>query len=119
MDGNTSPNNDALYDVASRTLPGAGLGGYALPDDARFIIREGRGGRLIDVDGREYVDYNCGAGATIIGHDHPDVISTVQAKVAKGMHFFGTLNETAVELSETLVDIIPCAERVIFTTTGS
>lgn len=119
MDGNASPNNDALYDVASRTLPGAGLGGYALPDDARFIIREGRGGRLIDVDGREYVDYNCGAGATIIGHDHPDVISAVQAKVAKGMHFFGTLNETAIELSETLVDIIPCAERVIFTTTGS
>lgn len=110
---------DEYYEIAERTLPGAGLGGYSLPDDARFVIREGRGGRLISVEGREYIDYNCGAGATIIGHDHPEVIAAVQEKVGKGMHFFGTLNESAIELSEMLVDIIPCADRIIFTTTGS
>lgn len=119
MDGNDSKTMDEYYEIAERTLPGAGLGGYALPRDARFVIREGHGGRLISVEGREYIDYNCGAGATIIGHDHPEVVAAVQERVGKGLHFFGTLNEAAIELSEVLVDIIPCADRIIFTTTGS
>jgi glutamate-1-semialdehyde 2,1-aminomutase len=110
---------DAYYRIAESTLPGAGLGGYALPEDLRFVIREGRGGRLVSVAGREYIDYVCGAGATIIGHDHPAVVGAVQARAAKGLHFFGTLNDAAIELSEVLADIIPCAERIIFTTTGS
>ncbi len=116
----TAPETQAdYYEIAEAALPGAGLGGYSLPDDLRFVIKEGRGGRLISVEGREYVDYVCGAGATIIGHNHPEVIEAVQAQAAKGLHFFGTLNEAAITLSERLVEIIPCAEKVIFTTTGS
>ena len=63
----------ALYDIAEASLPGAGLGGYALPKDVRFIVREGHKGRLTSVEGRTYVDYVCGAGATIIGHDRRPV----------------------------------------------
>ena len=110
---------DDYYRVAEKALPGAGLGGYSLPEDLRFVIKEGRGGRLISTEGREYVDYVCGAGATIIGHDHPAVIEAVQARVGKGLHFFGTLNDAAIEYAETLVNLIPCANKVIFTTTGS
>jgi len=119
MDGQSPEQNQDLFETAERVLPGAVLGGHALPEDVRFVIREGRGGRLISVDGREYVDFVCGAGATIIGHDHPEVIEAVQQRAAKGLHFFGTLNDAAVELAEFLVDTIPCAERIIFTTTGS
>ncbi|MGI9305239.1 MAG: aspartate aminotransferase family protein [Gammaproteobacteria bacterium] len=107
------------YGLAEHTLPSVGLGGYVIPEDLRFVIREGRGGRVITSHGREYVDYVCGAGATIIGHNHPAVIEAVQKQAAKGMHFFGALNETAVELSEVLVDAIPCAEHIIFASTGS
>jgi glutamate-1-semialdehyde 2,1-aminomutase len=109
----------ALYDIAEASLPGAGLGGYALPKDVRFIVREGHKGRLTSVEGRTYVDYVCGAGATIIGHDHPAVLEAVQARLSKGLHFFGTLNDAAVELAALLVEVIPCADKVIFTTTGS
>lgn len=110
---------DAYYRIAETTLPGAGLGGYALPEDVRFVIREGHGGRLVSVEGQDYIDYVCGAGATIIGHDHPAVIAAVQERVTKGLHFFGTLNDAAITLSEVLVEAIPCAERIIFTSTGS
>ena len=110
---------DAYFETAEAALPGAGLGGYALPEDVRFIIREGHGGRLTSMEGREYVDFVCGAGATIIGHDRPEVIEAVKARVDKGLHFFGTLNDAAVDLADVLVDVIPCAERIIFTTTGS
>ena len=110
---------DALYEVAERALPGGGLGGYSLPDDVRFVIAEGQGSRVRSVEGRWYIDYVGGAGANILGHGHPEVLEAVQRQAAKGMHFFGTLNEAAITLSEKLVELIPCAERLAFTTTGS
>jgi glutamate-1-semialdehyde 2,1-aminomutase len=110
---------DALYQVAERALPGAGLGGYSLPEDVRVVIAEGRGSRVRSVEGRWYIDYVGGAGANILGHGHPEVLEAVQRQAAKGLHFFGTLNEAAITLSEKLVELIPCAERLAFTTTGS
>ena len=57
--------NEELYEIAGRVLPGAGLGGYALPEDLRFVFKEGRGARIWDVDGREYIVFVGGAGALI------------------------------------------------------
>ena len=108
-----------FYALAERNLPGAGLGGYSLPEDVRFIIKRGVGSRLQSVDDRWYIDYVGGAGANILGHAHPAVVEAVQQQVARGLHYFGTLNDVAVELSEKLHRIIPCAEKITFTTTGS
>lgn len=110
---------DALYDVAERALPGAGLGGYSLPDDVRFVVADAHGGRLISADGREYVDFVGGAGANILGAGHPAVVAAVQAQAARGLHFFGTLNTALIALADKLLEVIPCAEKLIFTTTGS
>ena len=107
------------YGIAESCIPGAGLGGYSLPEDVRFIIAQGQGSRVRSVDDRWYIDYVGGAGANIIGHCHPEVVEVVQAQAARGLHYFGTLNDSAVELASTLVDIIPCAEKVVLTTTGS
>ncbi len=108
-----------LYERAERALPGAGLGGYALPERVRFVIDAARGARLIAADGREYIDYVGGAGANILGPNHPQVVEAVQRQAAKGLHFFGTLNATAIELADRLLGLIPCAEKLVFTTTGS
>ncbi len=110
---------DGLYQRAERVLPGAGLGGYSLPEHARFVIDGARGARLISAEGREYIDYVGGAGANILGANHPQVVEAVQRQAAKGLHFFGTLNSTAIELAERLLGLIPCAEKLVFTTTGS
>ena len=110
---------DRLYAKAERALPGAGLGGYSLPDHVRFVIDEARGARLTSADGREYIDYVGGAGANILGANHPAVVDAVQRQAARGLHFFGTLNSTAIELAARLQEIIPCAERLAFCTTGS
>ena len=110
---------DRLYEIAETNLPGAGLGGYSLPADIRFVAKSGIGSRLEAVDGRSYIDYVGGAGANIIGHCHPAVVETVQRQAERGLHFFGTLNDTAIELSDKLVSLIPCAEKIAFATTGS
>ena len=111
--------HDAYYELAARVLPGAGLGGYSLPEDVRFVIRKGEGSRLEDIRGRSYIDYVGGAGVLILGHAHPAVIDAVQEAVPKGLHFFGTLNEYCIRLAEQLVDAIPCAEKIAYCTTGS
>ncbi len=110
---------EELYERAERALPGAGLGGYSLPESLRFVIENARGARLISADGREYIDYVGGAGANILGANHPQVVEAVQRQAAKGLHFFGTLNAAAIELADRLCELIPCAEKLVFTTTGS
>ena len=58
--------HNEYYEVAGKSLPGAGLGSYSLPDDVRFVIHKGEGSRLQDVRGRWYIDYVGGAGALIL-----------------------------------------------------
>ena len=111
---------DELYALSLEVMPGgAGVGAYAMPDDARFIINRGEGSKLLSTDGKWYIDYVGGAGALIIGHAFPSVVEAAQAQVAKGLHLYGTLNEPAIEYAKVLVDAIPCADQVVYATTGS
>jgi glutamate-1-semialdehyde 2,1-aminomutase len=100
-------------------LPGSGLGSYSLADDIRLIYSHGKGSRMWDVDGNEYIDYVGGAGALILGHSHPAVVAAAKAQFDRGAHMFGSLNDVAVHLAERLVNDIPCAEKIAYATTGS
>jgi glutamate-1-semialdehyde 2,1-aminomutase len=111
--------HDEYYEIAADSLPGSGLGSYSLPDDVRFVVHRGAGSRLQDVRGRWYIDYVGGAGALILGHAFPTVVEAVKEQAERGIHFFGTLNEQCIMLAQQLKEIIPCADRVAFTTTGS
>ena len=108
-----------LFEIADRVLPGSGLGSYSLADDIRLIYSHGKGSRMWDVDGNEYIDYVGGAGALILGHSHPSVVEASKAQLDRGAHMFGSLNDVAVILAERLVKDIPCAEKIAYATTGS
>ena len=108
-----------LFAIADRVLPGSGLGSYSLADDIRLIYSHGKGSRMWDVDGNEYIDYVGGAGALILGHSHPAVVEASKAQLDRGAHMFGSLNDVAVLLAERLVNDIPCAEKIAYATTGS
>ena len=112
-------NSQRLFDIADTVLPGAGLGSYSLARDIRLIYSHGKGSRMWDVDGNEYIDYVGGAGALILGHSHPAVVQAAQEQMARGAHMFGSLNDVAVTLAERLVRDIPCAEKIAYATTGS
>ena len=51
------------------------------------IIASGRGGRVWDVSGNEYVDYLLGSGPMLVGHAHPEVVAAVEEQVRKGTTF--------------------------------
>ncbi len=112
-------NSAGYFELAEKNLPGGGLGAYSLPEDVRFVAVRGQGSRIQSAEGRWYIDYVDGAGANILGHCHPAVVEAVQRQAARGMHYYGTLHDTAVELAEKLVQLIPCAEKLVFSTTGS
>ncbi|MFQ5860610.1 MAG: aspartate aminotransferase family protein [Dehalococcoidia bacterium] len=113
-----SQEEQRLLEKAARYLPGGSLGNvYSDPEHA-FLIRGGKGSRVYDLSGNQYIDYLLGSGPMILGHAHPTVVQAVQETVERGSTFFAT-NDTAVELAEEIVQAVPCAEMVRFTTSGT
>ena len=107
-----------LLEKAARYLPGGGSGNTNFPESVNFLAREGRGSHIWDVSGNEYVDWLMGSGPMVLGHAHPAVVDAVTEAVAQGSTFF-TTNEKAVLLAEELVNSVPCADKVRFTTSGT
>ena len=107
-----------LLEKATHYFPGSGTGNTTYPDDLKFLVKEGKGGRIWDVSGNEYVDWLMGSGPMILGHAHPAVTEAVLSAVGRGSTFF-TTNDQAVLLAEELVRAVPCAEQVRFTTSGT
>lgn len=103
-----------LVEQAKRVLPGGSFGNMP----AEVILKEGRGGRIYDEAGKEYVDYLLGSGPMFIGHAHPEVTAAVQAQVPLGTTFFGN-NRHGIALAEAIVEAVPCAEQVRFLCSGT
>ncbi|HLY44552.1 MAG TPA: aminotransferase class III-fold pyridoxal phosphate-dependent enzyme [Stellaceae bacterium] len=105
---------DDIYAAAKRVLPGGTFGNFP----GEVIIAEGKGSRVWDEAGKEYVDYLLGSGPMLVGHAHPEVTAAAQAQIAKGTTFFAN-NRLGIELAEAIVEAVPCAEQVRFVSSGS
>jgi glutamate-1-semialdehyde 2,1-aminomutase len=103
-----------LVDQAKRVLPGGSFGNMP----AEVILREGKGGRIWDEAGREYVDFLLGSGPMFVGHAHPDVTAAVQAQLPLGTTYFAN-NRHGIALAEAVCDAVPCAEQVRFVCSGT
>src|SRR6185503_3604315 len=97
----------ALAELARRVLPAGGFGNVS----SDIVIREGRGGRVWDVSGNEYVDFLLGSGPMFIGHNHPEVTAAAIAQIPHGTTFFAN-NEHGIRLAAAIVDAVACAEKV-------
>jgi glutamate-1-semialdehyde 2,1-aminomutase len=103
-----------LVETAKRVLPAGGFGNLA----SDVVIGEGRGGRVWDESGNEYVDFLLGSGPMLVGHAHPDVTAAVQTQIVRGTTFFAN-NRLGIELADAIVAAVPCAEQVRFVCTGT
>ena len=104
----------ALVEIARRVLPAGGFGN--MPGD--IVIHEGRGGRVWDVSGNEYVDFLLGSGPMFVGHNHPEVLAAVQEQLPRGTTFFAN-NEPGIRLAAEIVEAVPCADQVRFVSSGT
>jgi len=83
-----------------------------------LFLDHGRGARVWDVDGNEYVDLVCGLLPVVLGYRDPDVDAAIRTQLEKGISF-SLATPLEADLAERLVDIIPCAEMVRFGKNGS
>ncbi len=111
---------DALYERAQASLASGVSASMRLhPYLGRpLFIQRGEGPYLFDLEGKRYLDFNMSNGAALLGHDHPAIKRAVLHGVELGLI---TATETPFheQLAATLVEIIPAAERVRFSTVGS
>ncbi len=103
-----------LTATARRVLPGGTFGGA--PNEV--VMASGNAGRLCDVSGRSYLDFLLGSGPMLLGHAHPSVTAAVATQLASGTTFY-TNNPAGIHLAERIVEAVPCADKVRFTSTGS
>lgn len=101
------------------TLPGGDLGTLlAYPAELRFIADRGRGSKLFDAAGNEYLDLLMGSGPLILGHCHPAVTAAAKAQLERASTCYQPTASIA-ELAALLAQAIPCAEKLRFVTTGA
>ncbi|MGD9939703.1 MAG: glutamate-1-semialdehyde 2,1-aminomutase [Clostridia bacterium] len=113
--------NEELFQEASMCFPGGvnspvrafrSVGG-----NPRFMA-SGRGSRLSDVDGKEYIDYVLSWGPLILGHAHPKVVAAVAAAAAQGMSF-GAPTELENRLAAAIQRFFPSLELLRFVNSGT
>lgn len=81
-------------------------------------VSHARGAYKWDVDGHRLVDYFVGHGALLLGHSPDDVVSAVQEQMAKGTHH-GACHDLELRWGELVRKLVPSAERVRFTGSGT
>ena len=85
--------------------------------DPLFIVK-GEGARIVDADGKSYIDFVGSWGPLILGHAHPEIVAAVNAVVAEGTSF-GAPTEIEVKMAQLVTEIVPSVEMVRMVNSGT
>ena len=110
-----------LFERSQRLIPGgvnSPVRAFRAVGGTPVFFREGRGARLIDEDGREYIDYVGSWGPLILGHADPEVLAAVSAAAARGLSF-GAPTALELEMAEVLTTSVPSMEQVRLVSSGT
>lgn len=111
----------ALYERARRVTPGgvhSPVRAFRSVGGAPVFFAKGAGARLIDVDGREYIDF-CGSfGPLVLGHADPDVARAAHQAIDDGWSF-GACEPYSLDLAEWITSRLPWVERIRFVSAGT
>jgi glutamate-1-semialdehyde 2,1-aminomutase len=95
------PRSRALLERARRSLAGGVTSNWQIARPQAVWISHGKGSRIVDAGGSEYVDLHGGYGAVAVGHAHPSVVAAVRERVGRGTHF-AQPTEDAIVVAEDL-----------------
>jgi glutamate-1-semialdehyde 2,1-aminomutase len=113
-----NPRSEALFSRASKSIAGR------ITHDVRHLkpfpvyVERAQGPRKWTVDGQELIDYWMGHGALFLGHCHPVIIRAVNEQLQRGTHY-GACHELEIRWAELVQRLVPSAERVRFTNSGT
>jgi len=109
------------FERAQARIPGgvsSPVRSFASVGGEPFFVARGEGARLIDTDGREYLDYVQSWGASILGHAHPKVVEAVQRAAAAGTSF-GAPTPGEIELAEAIAERVDSVDKVRLVNSGT
>src|SRR6059036_3920930 len=95
------PRSAALAERARRSLAGGVTSSWQISRPQSIWISHGKGSKVYDVDGNEYVDLHGGYGVMAVGHAHPRIVEAIAARVGRGTHF-AQPTEDAIAVAENL-----------------
>jgi glutamate-1-semialdehyde 2,1-aminomutase len=110
-----------LFERSCQLIPGgvnSPVRAFRAVGGTPVFFREARGSRLIDEDGREYIDYVGSWGPMILGHCDPDVVAAVCAAASRGLSF-GAPTALELEMAELLTRAVPSLEQVRLVSSGT
>jgi len=116
-----NPRSAALFERARRVIPGgvnSPVRAFGSVGGTPPFLVEGRGSRVRDADGNEYVDYVGSWGPLVLGHADPGVIAALRTALPRGTSF-GAPTELEVELAELLCSALPGLEQVRMVSSGT
>jgi glutamate-1-semialdehyde 2,1-aminomutase len=113
-----TPRSKRLYSRSEKVFPGGISHNIRYFEPYPFFVNAAKGRQLHDIDNNRYTDYWMGHWALILGHSPRPVADALAAQVRKGT-LYGTVNDASVELAETIQKLMPRAEMMRFSTTGS
>ena len=92
--------------------------GSAVYGPCPIVLERGQGSQVWDIDGNQYTDFMMSFGALIQGHAHPAIVEAVYQAMAEGSHF-AAATPAELEAAERFCRMVPSAEAVRFTNTGT
>jgi glutamate-1-semialdehyde 2,1-aminomutase len=95
------PASAAMVARARRSLAGGATSNWQIAQPQAVWLSHGRGSKIYDVDGTEYVDLHGGYGVSLVGHAHPALVRAVTERIALGTHF-AQPTEDAIVVAEEL-----------------
>jgi glutamate-1-semialdehyde 2,1-aminomutase len=113
-----NPRSRALSARARHLLPAGVAHDVRLGGPFPLAVARAMGARKWDVDGHELVCYVMGHGSLLLGHCHPEVVEAVRDQAGRSFHP-GACHELESDWAEAVIALVPSAERVRFTSSGT
>ena len=107
-----------LFEEAKRHIPGGVNSPVRAFEPNPFFVKEAKGARIYDVDGKEYIDYVMGYGPLLFGHANERIINRVKEAVERGT-LYGAPTEEEVELARRIKRFYPSIEMVRLVNSGT
>jgi glutamate-1-semialdehyde 2,1-aminomutase len=110
--------NKTLFDRAKKVLPGGVNSPVRAFEPYPFFVQSASGSKMVDADGKAYVDYCMAYGALLLGHANAEVLDAVKAQFSKGT-LYGAPTELEVKFAEQISKASPCMEIMRLVSTGT
>jgi glutamate-1-semialdehyde 2,1-aminomutase len=112
------PGSQQRFEAAKGTFPSGVTHDARMMEPFPVYVTHAKAAYKWDVDGHKLVDYFVGHGALLLGHSPDEIVTAVQDQMAKGTHY-GSCHDLEIEWGNLVQELVPSAERVRFTGTGT